>query len=223
MKSVNVLLYEGVDELDFAGPVAVLSSCRKLVGGRWTDRPAFQVEAIADTRATITSAHGTSILPAKALAQAYESDIVLVPGGPGAQKERFPEHVLEYLRKASYTADVVASISTGAFLVARAGLTFKQEITTHFARTADLARLYPLATVVEGRRVVVSGEDQNLMSCGGSICGIELAFALIARFEGDETAHMAARRIEWPLPVAPWADIVQQSTPQLQQRELGRL
>ena len=223
MKSVDIILFEGVDELDFCGAYEVLASCRKVIAGRWTDKPAFHVETVAGSRATIRTAHGLSILPDKPFELAREADIILVPGGPAAQKENISEHLLEFLRKASYTADVVASISTGAFLLAKAGLAFQQQVTTHNARTGDLARLYPLAHVVEHERVVISGDKNELMSCGGSSCGIDLALTLVARFEDANTAKIAARRIEWVHPVMDWEEFARKSQIATRQRNSAHL
>lgn len=196
MKTVDVLLYDGVDELDFCGPFEVLASCHRVIGGHWSDKPAFHVETVAEHRTTVNCAHGLCILPNKALAQAREADIIIVPGGPGAQRERIPLHILEFLRKASDTAEIIASVSTGAFILAKAGLTEGRSVTTHRARVDDLAKLFPKTRVLKGHRVVADGK--NLMSSAGISAGVDLALAVISRYEGPETASFAARRIEWP-------------------------
>ena len=50
MKTVDILLYDGVDELDFCGPYEALASCRKLMNGKWSEKSAFHVQTVADTR-----------------------------------------------------------------------------------------------------------------------------------------------------------------------------
>ena len=84
MKTVDILLYDGVDELDFCGPYETLASCRRLVDGKWSEKPAFHVQTVADKRSTVSCSHGLCVLPDKSLAQAFEADIIIVPGGPGA-------------------------------------------------------------------------------------------------------------------------------------------
>jgi len=196
MKTVDVLLYDGVDELDFAGPYEVLASCRRVVDRKWSEKPAFHVQTVADKRSTVQCSHGLCVLPDKSLAAAFEADIVIVPGGPGARKDTLPLHVLEFLRSASDTADIIASVCTGAFIIAKTGLADGHEMTTHSAQVEALARMYPAVHVVKGARVVNGGG--NLMSSAGLSAGIDLALAIIARFEGKETAQFAARRLEWP-------------------------
>jgi len=198
MKTVDVLLYDGVDELDFCGPFEVLASCRRVIDGKWSDKQAFHVETVAEHRSTVTCAHGLCILPEKALAQAREADIIIVPGGPGAQKANIPLHILEFLRKCSETADVIASVSTGAFILGKAGLIEGHQIATHFARADDLGKQYPGTRVVKGQRVVSSGKTRTIMSSAGISAGIDLALALIDKYEGRATAALAARRLEWP-------------------------
>jgi len=196
VKTVDILLYDGVDELDFCGPYETLASCRRLVDGKWSEKPAFHVQTVADKRSTVSCSHGLCVLPDKSLAQAFEADIIIVPGGPGARRETLPLHVFEFLRSASDTAEIIASVCTGAFILAKAGLGDGHQMTTHTAQVEALAKAYPHVQVVKGARVVNGGGF--LMSSAGMTAGIDLALAIIARYEGKETARLAARRLEWP-------------------------
>lgn len=201
MRTVDVLLYDGVDELDFCGPYEILASCRRLVDGRWSDKPAFQVQTVADRRATVQCAHKLCVLPDKSLAEAFDADIIIIPGGPGSRKDNLPLHMMEFLRKASDTAEVIASVSTGAFILARTGLADGHRITTHASHLETMAKAYPAIKVVKGSRVVSSGKA--IMSSAGISAGMDLALAIIERFEGKETARLAARRLEW---TGSWAE-----------------
>jgi len=197
MKTVTMLLYEGVDEMDFCGPLEVLASCRKVVDGKRTDKPAFLVETIAARIGSIRCAHGVQVLPDKSVTQALEADIVLVPGGPGARQDSAVSSLLlEYLAKATATAELIASVCTGAFIVARTGIADGRRLATHHAASEELARQYPRIHVVTGQRVVTDGND--LISSAGISAGIDLALALVERYEGREAARMTARRMEWP-------------------------
>lgn len=195
MKTVNIILYEGVDELDFCGPFEALASCRRVIGGKWSDKPAFHLETVAEHRATVQGSNGLTVLPDKSLAQAREADIVIVPGGPGARREQLPTRLLEYLQNASETAELIASVGTGAFILARVGLLAKRRVTTHTSQLQTLANMLAGSQVIQGARVVSDGTD--LMSSGGMSAGIDLALAIIARYEGAETTQFAARRLEW--------------------------
>jgi transcriptional regulator GlxA family with amidase domain len=201
MALVDILLYEGVDELDFAAPFEVLCSCRRLVEGRWSDRPAFKVETVAEYRSPVRCANGLCIIPDRTFDMATEADIVIVPGGPGAQRDPLPPKIVEFLQIAHDSADVIASVCTGIFIVAKCGLADHHQVTTHQSRLADLHQQHPKAIVVSGQRVVTDTRG-HLMSTGGISCGIDLALLIIQRFEGRDTAAIAAKRLEWPAPTA---------------------
>ena len=121
---------------------------------------------------------------------------MIVPGGPGARRENLPLHILEFLHRAVDSAEIIASVCTGAFILAKAGLADGHQMTTHAAQIETLAKLYPKVRVVKGPRVVSGGG--KLMSSAGISAGIDLALAIIARYEGKDTASFAAKRLEWP-------------------------
>jgi transcriptional regulator GlxA family with amidase domain len=199
MTLVDVVLYDGVDELDFSAPFEILASCRRLVNGKWCGQPAFQVQTVSETRAPVRTAHGLSIIPDTTFDKAPNANIIIVPGGPGAQNEHLSRRLIEFLNYSVDASEVIASVCTGVFILARAGLTDHHSVTTHAARIADFQKLFPKTRVVTGQRVVIDGHDRNLITCGGVSCGIDLALTLIRRFEGRDTAQYAARRIEWPM------------------------
>lgn len=196
IKTVNVLLYDGVDEMDFVGPLETLASCRQVIDGKWTDKPVFHVETVGARAGSVTCAHGVQILVNKFVSQARETDIVVVPGGPGARKESLPPALIEFLARTSLTTELVASVCTGAFILGRAGLVDGRRIATHHAMTGELARQYPKAQVMPGQRVVADGKD--LISSSGISAGIDLALAIVERYAGAQSARMTARRMEWP-------------------------
>src|ERR1035438_5972369 len=122
MVTVHIVIFEDVDEFEVCAPYELLTSCKRLVNGHWGDKPVFRVEIIADHNATVKCAHGLQILPQKAISNAFDADVVIVPGGPGTRKERHSHALLEYLGKAWDTARIISSISSGAFLLGKAGL-----------------------------------------------------------------------------------------------------
>jgi len=201
MTTVDIVLFDGIDELDFAGPFEVLASCRRLVNGKWAGSGAFKVQTIAEYRSPIRTAHGLTITPDTTFDKAPEATVVIVPGGPGAQNEHLPQRLVEFLAYSADTSEIVASVCTGAFVLARAGLTDFHRVTTHHARCADLQRMYAKTKVIAGPRLLVDGRENNLITTGALSCGIDLALYLIARYEGRDTALFAAKRLGWPLDV----------------------
>lgn len=199
MRQVDILIYDGVDELDLCGPYDVLASCCVTLAGRWGDKKAFRVATVAERLGPVHTAHGMRILPDKSLAQAMDSDVIIIPGGPSARKEHHPAGILEWITKASNTVELVCSISSGAFILGRAGLLGGRKVTTHQSLIEELRRQCPKALVISGVRYVEDG--QNLLTSAGITAGIDAALRIIERFEGTACARLAARRIEWPTPL----------------------
>ena len=198
MISVHILAYEDVDELELCSPFEVLTSCHRLINGRWGDKPVFRVEIVSDHNATVRCAHGMHVLPDKPMSQAFDADVVIVPGGPGARKEHPSKHLIEYLGKAFDSARIVGAISTGVFLLGKAGAIDNRRVTTHLACCEELARAYPKTYVVQDHRIVSDGTDDSLLLTTCSITsGLDLALTIIDKYEGHETAALAARRIGW--------------------------
>jgi transcriptional regulator GlxA family with amidase domain len=198
MKTVQILLFDGADELDVCGVYEVLSSCRALVNGHWGDKASFHVELIAEHRTTVECAHGLKICADRSLSGSATSDIVIVPGGPGARRSNLPTHILEYLQYSSQSAQVVASVSTGVFVLARAGLTDGFDVATHHSQADTFEKMYPKTRLIRDKRVVISGKNKNLMTCAGISAGIDLGLCLINRVEGQQAAVLAGKRLEWP-------------------------
>lgn len=199
MRQVDVLIYDGVDELDLVGPLDVLASCKVTLAGKWTDKQAFRVNTVAERLGPVHTAHGMRILPDKSLSQAMDSDIVLIPGGPAARKDHHPAGILEWITKCSHTAELICSISSGVFILGRAGLLGGRKVTTHHSVLEELRRQFPKALVVSGMRYVEDG--QNLLTSAGITAGIDAALRIAERFEGTACARLAAQRIEWPTPI----------------------
>jgi transcriptional regulator GlxA family with amidase domain len=198
MISVHIIVYEDVDEIELCSPFEVLTSCRRLANGRWGTKPVFNVDIVGEHNATVRCAHGMNVLPDKALTRAFDADVVIVPGGPGARREHPSKQMMEYLSKAFDSATIVGAISTGVFLLGKAGTIDNRRVTTHPSCTEELARTYPKAYVVQDHHIVADGTPDNLLLTTSAITsGIELALMIIDKYEGHETAALAARRIGW--------------------------
>jgi transcriptional regulator GlxA family with amidase domain len=92
------------------------------------------------------------------------------------------------------TASITASVCTGAFLLAQAGLLDGQQATTHWEDVPELRRLFPSIKVVEGKRWVEVG---SIVTSAGISAGIDMSLHLVARLAGDELAHKTARQMQY--------------------------
>jgi len=186
---VGILLFEQVEPLDFAGPYEVLACSRDAEGG-----PRFAVRTLAPTR-EVTCMGGLRVLADDLLAEAPPLDILIAPGGPGAREpvgDAAP--VLTFLREQATRLQVLASVCTGSYWLARAGLLEGREATTHSLRLADFAAKFP-AVLVVGEKIVDRGA---VITAGGVASGIDLGLHLLERFHGPEARRREAVRLDGP-------------------------
>jgi transcriptional regulator GlxA family with amidase domain len=192
--NVGILIFDGVEVLDFAGPFEVFSRVRLVAGAesRRTDEGApFEVFTVARARAPVRATGGLEVVPRHAFADAPPIDLLVVPGGFGTRPLLADEEVLGWIRRAAAGARLVTSVCTGALLLAKAGLLEGRRATTHWAALDLLASLG--ADVDREARVVEDG----VISSAGVASGIDMAFRVVERLCGREVADETARYIEY--------------------------
>jgi len=189
---VDIVVFDGLDELDALGPMEVFRTAGELGGG---------LTARLVTRAPqelVTGAHGLRFAPDGVL-EPGRAGIVLVPGGgwgtraaAGAWAEVQRGDLLEAIRTAAAGARIVAGVCTGTMLLAHAGLVGTRRASTHRSALADLAATG--ATVVTDRVV----DDGDLVTSGGVSSGIDLALWLVERECGAALADRVGEHMEYP-------------------------
>jgi transcriptional regulator GlxA family with amidase domain len=187
---VGILLFDGVEVLDFAGPYEVFSGTEGPDG-----QPYVTVVTIGPSE-TVTARGGLRIMPHHLLTNCPPLDALIVPGGPGAD---FPtpvqrDHLLPFLRGRAAVTPLTASVCTGAFLLGRAGLLDGLPVTTNNHALGALAAEFPAARV-EGGKVIDTG---RLVTAAGVSSGIDLALHLMERWFGPEARERAADGLEGP-------------------------
>ncbi|NBB73959.1 MAG: DJ-1/PfpI family protein [Bacteroidetes bacterium] len=185
-RTVQILLFDAVELLDFAGPFEVFS-----VAGR---EGAFAVQTVAEAAAPLRSRGGLTVTPDATLAEAPQADVLVVPGGQGARTAMHRAPVLDWVRDGAETATVVLSVCTGAFILARAGLLDGCTVTTHRDGLDRLETLAPGAEVVRDRRFVDNGA---IVTAAGIAAGIDAALHVVARLCGTDHAAATARHMEY--------------------------
>ena len=189
--TTGILLFDGVEELDFAGPWEVLTVA-KMEGD--------QVLTIAEREGPITCAKGLRVLPDTTFAAAPPLDLLLVPGGEGARERVDDAAHLEWIKSTAANAQWTTSVCTGALLLDAAGLTAGRKITTHWAYVEHM-REHSDATVVDDARYVVDGQ---LVTAAGVSAGIDMALWLVGEIYGIEHARAVQRIIQYD-PEPPYA------------------
>jgi transcriptional regulator GlxA family with amidase domain len=186
----EVLLYDGFDELDALAPWEVLSSFADVHEG--LDAALVTLDGSAPVRA----AHGTVVAPHRALSD--DVDVLVVPGGgwndrsrEGAWAQAQRGVLPRAIRERHERGAVVASVCTGAMILAAAGMVEGRHAITHHGAIADLDAAGAL--VVRARVV----DDGDLVTAGGVTSGLDLALHLAERYFGAEAALAAEHELEY--------------------------
>lgn len=186
---VGILLFAEVEPLDFAGPYEVLACSRDAGGG-----PCFAVRTLAPSREVVCLG-GLRVVVDDLLAEAPPLEVLVVPGGPGAREPVGEvEPLLAFLRAQAPNLMVMASVCTGSYWLARAGLLEGREATTHSLRLTDFAEKFPAVRVM-GEKIVDRG---RIITAGGVSSGIDLGLHLLERFHGPEARRREAIRLDGP-------------------------
>jgi transcriptional regulator GlxA family with amidase domain len=197
--NVGILVFDGVEVLDFAGPFEVFSRTRLEPGTasrRSEDTAPFRVFTVAAERRPISATGGLEVVPAFSFADTPPIDLLVVPGGYGTRPLLDHAPTVDWIRTTAGRARHVTSVCTGSLLLARAGLLKGRRATTHWGALDLLASIDPSVHVEREERVVEDG----IVSSAGVAAGIDMAFRVVERLHGkavaDETAHYIEYRRE---------------------------
>jgi transcriptional regulator GlxA family with amidase domain len=193
VRTVDILLFDDVEVLDFAGPFEVFG-----VAGARPGPPAFQVRTVALNPGPVTARNGLSVNPTHVVGAAPIADLVIVPGGHGTRREMHNPAMLAHLRAANAVAMMMLSVCTGSLLFARAGLLTGLAATTHSSAMDELRALGTDFQVRPDARVVDNG---RVITSTGISAGIDMALHVVGRLLGQAAAEETAAymQYEWTL------------------------
>lgn len=190
MLNLGILLFDDVEVLDFAGPFEVFSVANEL-----NQNKLFSISTLAVGESlAIRAKNGLNVVADKAFDASMSLDVLLVPGGEGV-RALFDNSVLfETIAKMKADKKIVASICSGALLLAKAGV-LKHEIgTTHHLCIDELERLETTLTVDTEKRFYDRG---NIITSGGISAGIDMSLHLLGRLCGNDIQTQTARYMEY--------------------------
>jgi len=186
MRRILIVAFPRVQTLDVVGPAEVFATADKLCGGG-----EYEVEIAASGDGALVTGSGLRLLPHRALASVRGPiDTLLVAGGTGVEAALGDDRLVRWITSAAPRARRVASVCTGSFLLAEAGLLDGRRATTHWASCDALARRHP---AVEVERAPIFVRDGDVYTSAGVTAGIDLALALVEDDLGAAVARDAAR------------------------------
>ncbi|SCX39266.1 DJ-1/PfpI family protein [Variovorax sp. EL159] len=190
---VLILAYDGVEALDFAGPFEVFTTASRVSQRMQPGTAApFEVASVAQA-SPVQARAGLRLLADHTLEDSPKADVLIVPGGVVDVPMACPD-TLRWIAKSAAGAQLVASVCTGAFLLAKSGVVTREAVTTHWEDIADLRAQFPRLDVREGVRWVDSG---RVVSSAGISAGIDMSLHLVERLAGRELAERTARQMDY--------------------------
>ena len=187
--NIGVALFDGAEELDWAGPWEVLAAWAE----QWPD-DGVHVFTLAREDRPVTCAKGLRVLPDETWETAPPLDVLVYPGGRGTRRELEDEAVLDWIRGLAAGETVVASVCTGSLVLAAAGLLDGKPATTHWGSLELLPTLGHDIEVRADDRFVDNG---SVLTAAGVSAGIDMALHLVARLHSTERAREVRRYIQY--------------------------
>ncbi|MBY7895879.1 DJ-1/PfpI family protein [Vibrio fluvialis] len=185
--NIAIYIYDDAEVLDFSGPFEVLSTAKRLAGNDWN------VFFVAQDDTLVKARGGYLVNPHYCFQNHPPIDVLIVVGGVHTAELEKTE-VLDWIRGAAREAKEVASVCTGAFLLAQAGVLTDQPVTTHWEDIADLRAMFPELDVQEKVRWVRRG---NITTSAGISAGIDMSLYLVSVLDSMSLAERTARQMEY--------------------------
>jgi transcriptional regulator GlxA family with amidase domain len=180
---VAILLDQGATVIDFAGPWEAFQDAEV------ANVPGFRLFTVAASRAPLRAAAGLQLVPDYSFDDAPDARVIVM----GAQGGNSNPAKVAWIRKASEKAEIVLSVCTGAFLLARTGLIDGMSATTHHEFYDQFEHAFPKVRLVRDRRFVDNGK---FVTAGGLTSGVDAALHVVAHFYGEPAARAVATYME---------------------------
>lgn len=181
-RNVAILVFEGMEILDFAGPSEVFAVAQ-----------GFNVYTVGLSAAPISSQGFVNITPNYTLDNSPAPDIVVVPGG---STDPLLQHhpLVRWIQACAARSEVILSVCTGAALLGKAGLLDGKQATTFHNYIDALQQAFPKAKVLRDKRFVDNGQ---IITTAGISAGIDGALHVVANLQGEQAARQTAQHMEY--------------------------
>ena len=190
LRRIEVLAYPSFQLLDVTGPLQVFATANEIVRAQGGEAP-YAAQVVTLHGGVVTASCGLAVV-SEPLAFELETDTLVVAGGPGVKPAMDDPQILAAVRQRTFRARRVASVCTGAFLLAAAGLLDGLRAATHWAFCVELAGRFPAISVERDPIFVRNG---RIWTSAGVAAGIDLALALVEEDLGRTVALAVARHL----------------------------
>lgn len=192
--TVAIYLFADVEVLDFAGPYEVFTTASRVSRRQNPSTPdLFTVFTVARDSKPVRARAGLVVAPDYSFSTHPMIDLLVIPGGVVSAELATPA-VMEWIARTSTASKLTASVCTGSFLLAQAGLLEGMSVTTHWEDVADLRVMFPSLNVLEQRRWIDQGA---IVTSAGISAGIDMSLHLVERIAGKDLALRTARQMDF--------------------------
>ncbi|MBI4759818.1 MAG: DJ-1/PfpI family protein [Chloroflexota bacterium] len=191
--NIGIYLYDNAEVLDFAGPFEVFTTASRVHARQKPGASLFDVSLIAEREGLIHARADFKVQPHYTIQNHPRLDVLIIPGGVHTAELEKPA-VIEWIRKTANSIQLTASVCTGAFLLAKAGMLQDKSCTTHWEDIPDLRAMFPTLDIKEDVPWVDNG---RVVTSAGISAGIEMALHLVAKLAGKELALRTARQMQY--------------------------
>ena len=189
-RSVVIVAFDGLQPLDAVGPHEVFAGATAVLAAQKRSAAGYDVSIVSKDGMPVTTESGLQIVTAPLPSARTKIDTLLIPGGDGSQTARYDQELISWIRVAAKNSRRIATVCSGAFIGAEAGLLDGRTVTTHWAKADKLADEYPRLTVDPDPIYV---RDANVWTSAGVTAGIDLALAMVEADHGSDVAQTVAR------------------------------
>jgi transcriptional regulator GlxA family with amidase domain len=189
-KRVVFVIYPNFQSLDLTGPFEVFAGANEVLIGSG-DTPRYRLSVAAAQPGLVNAESGLNMAVDATLGSVRGPiDTLVVVGGRGSRQSARNDGLVSHVQRLARRSQRVASICSGAYVLAAAGLLDGRTVCTHWSRTADLARKYPRLVVDENSLYRCDG---NVWTSAGVTAGIDMALAMVEQDHDAQTAQLIAR------------------------------
>ncbi len=185
--NIGIYIYDDAEVLDFSGPFEVFS-----VVNRFLEKK-HNLFFVSQKDKIITARGNYKVLSDYTFENHPKIDVLIVVGGVHTG-EMQKDEVISWIREQNKSVEIIASVCTGAFLLAKAKVLTNQEVTTHWEDIKDLKTLFPSLIVKENVRWV---EQDKIVTSAGISAGIDMSLHLISKLYSFELAEKTAKQMQF--------------------------
>ena len=185
--NIGIYIYKNAEVLDFSGPFEVFSTANRLNKKNLR----INVFLIGETELAIQARGGFCITPTYCIGTHPKLDLLIVAGGVHTE-EMHKAQIIQWLKEQANKVPIIASVCTGAFLLAQAGILNNNQATTHWSDIEDFKQSFPDIPIIENVRWV---DNQHVITSGGISAGIDMSLHLLSKFYSQQLALSTAKQM----------------------------